>query len=103
MNYMRLAIAWVELICVCVLFWVTVLRFRKNPLAGTKRNHGWLIAGWIVYVLLRIFLVIHPFEFELRFFYIWSDWIKLPLLTALVTNTVRLIYRYKMERRQVES
>lgn len=102
LNNISLVIAWFELICISVLFWVTVLRFRKNPLARSRRNHGWLIAGWIVYVLLRIFLTIHPFEFELRVFYIWSDWIKLPLLTALVTNTIRLIYRYKLERKEIE-
>ena len=46
MNYMRLAFAWLELLCFVVMVAVTVLRFCRKPLPVSRKRVGLLVAGW---------------------------------------------------------
>lgn len=101
MNYTRLVFAWIELICINALMIFTVLRFHKKPLAATRRNLCLLIAGWIVLGLLFIPARFDSLSVIANILYIFTDWIRLPLLTALLTNTLRLL-RSRKEEQQIE-
>lgn len=96
MNYTRLVFAWIELICINAMMIVTILRFQKKPLAATRRNQYLLIGGWIVLGLLFIPTQFGPLSVISNIIYIFTDWIRLPLLTALITNTLRLWRRRKV-------
>lgn len=52
-NYTRLAIAWAELLVILVLLAVTVLRFRRLPLATGRATLIALAAGWLGFLLAR--------------------------------------------------
>lgn len=52
-NYARLAAAWVELAIILVLLAVTVLRFRRLPLATGRDTLIALAAGWLGFLLMR--------------------------------------------------
>lgn len=52
-NYARLAAAWVELAVILVLLAVTVLRFRRLPLATGRDALIALAAGWLGFWLVR--------------------------------------------------
>ena len=46
MNYMRLAIAWVQFAAMVLMTVWTVLAYRKMKLPATKKERKWLIVGW---------------------------------------------------------
>ena len=46
MNYMRLAIAWVQFAAMVLMTVWTVLAYRKMKLSATKKELKWLAAGW---------------------------------------------------------
>jgi len=90
MNYMRLAIAWAELLCFVVMLTVTVLRFRKKQLLMIRRNLGLLIAGWIVFALTFIRIPFDPLSAMGNIYYYFADWVRIFLLTLLLTCTFRI-------------
>ena len=47
MNYMRLAIAWVQFAAMVLMTVWTVLAYRKMKLPATKKEITWLAAGWL--------------------------------------------------------
>ena len=47
MNYMRLAIAWVQFAAMVLMTVWTVLAYRKMKLSATKKELKWLAAGWL--------------------------------------------------------
>ena len=47
MNYMRLAISWVQLLGMLVMIVCTVRSYRTLRLPATKKEGTWLIAGWL--------------------------------------------------------
>ena len=90
MNYMRLAIAWAELLCFVVMLTVTVLRFRKKQLLMTMRNLCLLIAGWMVFALTFIRIPFDPLSAMGNIYYYFADWVRIILLTTLLTCTFRI-------------
>ena len=46
MNYMRLAISWVQLLGMLVMIVWTVCSYRALKLSATKKEITWLAAGW---------------------------------------------------------
>ena len=95
MNYMRLAFAWVELICYVAIVVVTVMRFRKKPLSPTKKTYTLLVVGCVAFVLTYIPVTLGPFSAIARVHYIFFDWVRLVLLTLILTTAVRLLYSRK--------
>ena len=91
MNYMRLAFAWIELICINVLMIVTIIRFGKTPLVLSKRNLFLQAVEVVVFGLLFIPVKHDPLSTIANISYIFKDWIRMPLLTVLLTNTLRFI------------
>lgn len=91
MNYMRLAFAWIELICFIVMIVITVLRFQNNKLILNKRGKCLYAVGWAVFALLLI-----PFKLEAasalaRYIMLFLDWARVALFTSLAVTTMRLI------------
>lgn len=91
MNYLRLAFAWLEVVWAVTMVVITLRRFWKAPIVATKKTLVLLTAGWILFALLFIPLRMDPLSGMANVVYIFLDWIKLGLLTALILATVRLI------------
>ena len=98
MNYMRLAFAWVELTCYVVIVAVTVIRFRKKPLKLTKRTYTLLVVGCVALALTYIPVTLGPLSAIARVHYIFIDWVRLVLLTLILTTAARLLYLRKLNR-----
>ena len=95
MNYMRLAFAWIELICYVAIIVVTVMRFRKKPLVPTKKTYTLLAVGCIAFALTYIPVTLGPLSAIARVHYIFTDWIRLALLVPILTAVARLFYHRK--------
>lgn len=101
MNYTRLVFAWIELLCINVIMLVTVLRFRSKPLTFSRKNLCLLTAGWFLLGLLFLPVRFDPLSVTAQILYIFTDWVRLPLLTAMITNTLRL-WRSRKEEHQTK-
>lgn len=105
MNYMRLLIAWAGLLCFIALFVVTVLRFRKKPLAPTRKVVVALAVGWVICLLLHTPLPtmalfpLDPFSFAANFLFHLLDWIKIALFAVLAVFTARVICGWQESRK----
>lgn len=92
MNYIRLAIAWCQLLCALALLAVTVWRLGREPLERTWKNRQLFWGGWALFALLCL-----PFG---SWLYLWLgdrqiwlvqilrsllDLLKLALLAGLLT------------------
>lgn len=100
MNYLRLAFAWIELICYIAIIAVTVLRFRKKPLEPTKKTYTLLAVGCIALALTYIPVsmdTLGPFSTVARLYFIFSDWVRIALLTPILTTVARLLRDRKNE------
>jgi len=94
MNYLRLTFAWIELICYIAIIAVTVLRFRKKPLEPTKKTYTLLAVGCIALALTYIPVnmdTLGPFSTVARLYFIFSDWVRIALLTPILTTAARLL------------
>lgn len=90
MNYARLAVAWLEELYLIVMVAVTVLRFRKKPLALTRRGKWLYGAGWVAFAALFLPFPLDPLSGLTGIFYQLLDWTRVGLLTALVSVALRL-------------
>jgi len=88
MNYVRLIMAWVELVIMVLLPVITILRFRKKPLEKNKRNLWLLAAGWGVTALL-LWMPIGRGPFSNV--WILIDWLRLAVLVPVLTASVRYL------------
>lgn len=98
MNYMRLAFAWVELICYVAIVVVTVIRFRKKQLVPTKKTYALLAVGCVALALTYIPVTLGPLSAIAQVRYIFSDWVRLVLLTLILTTAARLLHLRKLNR-----
>lgn len=95
MNYMRLAFAWLELLCFVGLSVLTILRLQKTPLTWNKRSKCLYIGGWILLALLFIPVQIDVQSQLANVYYILTDWAKVGLFIALASATVSLIRTHR--------
>lgn len=83
MNYMRLAMAWVQLLCMVLLPGITLLCYRKVAVTLTSRNRVLLIGGWALLAVglvgSRLWLGGQGFAVRAAV----TDWGGLGLFTAL--------------------
>lgn len=98
MNYARLAFAWLEVICFVGMMAATILRFRKKPLTLTGPGKCLYIVGWILFALTFIPMQFAPLSGFSYVFYLFWDWIKVSLFTALLTATLRLLRTHRRSR-----
>lgn len=99
MNYVRLIIAWVMLLCALLLIAATAFCFRNDflTLIGWRRNC--FIGGWVLFALRCVMLPVlyalllqgtRPYQhYSLVNF--TADWATLFLLTVLLAATVRAL------------
>lgn len=90
MNYIRLAFAWIELICFIVMSVVTILRFSKVPLTFTKKQLILFILVLIAFVLLFIPVSI-PIPRLANIIFSLREWLRIALFITLLTTILRLI------------
>ena len=96
MNYVRLAIAWVQLLCILSMTLATVLTYRKQPLLLEGRARVRYILGWVglIAIALIMRLPLHQF-FTFGFDNFYSllygilDYARIILFTIQLTATVR--------------
>ena len=88
MNYVRLIMAWVELLFILLLIVITVLRFRKLPLERSKRTLWLLAAGWAV---LAILLWMPIGRGPYSNIWILVDWLRLAALVPVLTVSIRYL------------
>ena len=94
MNYMRLFIAWVQLLCTAGMTLATVLTYRRQPLVleGTAKTQ--FILGWAGLVAACLLMRL-PLYFNLGFDNFYSllhgllDYARIILFTLQLTKTVR--------------
>lgn len=91
MNYMRLAFAWVELICYVAIVAATVMRFRKKVLESTRGNIVSLVVYCVLFTLTYVPISPDPLSAFAQVIFIFKDWIRLVLLTIVLTNVARLL------------
>ena len=99
MNYLRLAFAWFELICYMTFVAVTVLRFRKKPLEPTKKTYTLLAVGCVALALTYIPVTMDtfgPLSTVTRLYFIFSDWVRIALITTILSAATRLYYSRKV-------
>lgn len=98
-NYMRLAIAWVQLIAMLAMFLVTFHSFRRVRIdLRVRRNLLALGGGWVLLAVLhmlkeRLYLLLYQdptvnFSLGVRFLLRAGDLLVLALLAVLLTATV---------------
>jgi len=94
MNYMRLIFAWVELLCFAAMAGVTVFRLGRRPLAPGPKVSRRLAAACAAlaasFLLPPLLGKLGTFSLFPRVSFLFTDWIRLALLTAILTAARRL-------------
>ena len=101
MNYTRLAFAWFELISYVAIISVTVMLLRKKPLNATKKTYTLLAVGCIALALTFIpisIVTLLSSTIAARLYSIFFDWIRIALLTPILTTAARMLYTRKLNR-----
>ena len=87
MNYLRLAIAWVQLLGTLLLMGLTVFSFRRGRLDLSRRQRGLLLGGWGVFLLAAVLVTRPVFARWFAVSLSMQDYLLLPLFTALLVLT----------------
>ena len=95
-NILRLAFAWVELLTFVAMITLTVYRLGKTPLEPSRKVKLWMIAGVVTLLVLSIPIQLDPLSWLPNAIRLTRDWIKIPVLTALLT-ALRRILRWRKE------
>lgn len=95
-NYLRVIFAWVELLTFVVMITLTVRRLGKAPLEPSGKVKLWMIAGVVTLLVLSIPVQLNPLSWLPNAIRLTRDWIKIPVLTALLT-ALRRILRWRKE------
>ncbi len=106
MNYMRLAIAWVQFFAMLVMIVCTMRSYRALKLPATKKEVTWLIVGWLAALVVLPLLMsygIMPLmpltysKFSPYFFInVLYSYVRLALVNVLLVRTLA-IWRVKRE------
>ena len=114
MNYMRLSIAWVQLLGMLVMIVCTARSYRTLKLPATKKEVTWLIVGWLAA------LVVLPFLMSYGIMPLWRDhlrsysnfspyffisvlysYVRLALINVLLVRTLA-VWRLKREEKKAK-
>ena len=114
MNYMRLAIAWMQFFAMLVMIVCTVRSYRTLKLSATKKEVTWLIAGWLAALVVLPLLMrygimplwrdnLHSYSyFSLDFFInILCSYVRLVLVNVLLVRTLA-VWRVKREEKKAD-
>ena len=102
MNYMRLAIGWIQFLVLLILTCITLVKFRHKPYPIQDKTKLCIISSWIIAVLSQITLFLMPIIrvlshtsihsiniTNMRFTYIFIDWIGIVAFQYALVNTIR--------------
>lgn len=111
MNYMRLAIAWIQVAYILTLIIVTIIRLKKGQFQSTSKNRNILVAGWMILIAIvvstQIVSIINLLGEAVGFSNLGLtamlilaliDWIKFGLFTVLIIFTIRYFRAKKLEK-----
>lgn len=105
MNYMRLAVGWIQFLVLLLFICITIVKFRNTPYFIQDKTKLRIISSWILVVLLQstLFLIhiiiralflssIHALNGTLiRLTIVFIDWISIIAFTYALVNTI--LYR----------
>ena len=112
MNYARLAISWVQLLGMLVMIVCTVRSYRTLRLPATKKEGTWLIAGWLIALVVLPLLMSYG-VMPLRNFNNYSNfspyffitvlysYVRLALINVLLVRSLA-VWRLKREEKKAE-
>ncbi len=100
-------IGWILCFTMAVLTWITIVRFKNNPLELNCKTKRLLCAGLAIAILIKIMQLILPYTAYYSYFlahiidlslvhtlvYGLLDWLKIGIVIALIVNFAR--YRWK--------
>ena len=114
MNYMRLAIAWVQFLGMVLMTVCTVCSYRTLKLPATKKEVTWLIAGWLAALVVLPLLMsygvmplwrdaMHNYSNFSPYFFInvLYNYVRLALVNILLVRTLA-VWRLKQEEKKAE-
>ncbi len=114
MNYMRLAIAWVQFLGMVLMTVCTVCSYRTLKLPATKKEVTWLIAGWLAALVVLPLLMsygvmplwrdaMHNYSNFSPYFFInvLYNYVRLALVNILLVRTLA-VWRLKREEKKAE-
>lgn len=112
MNYMRLAIAWVQFFAMLVMIVCTMRSYRALKLSATKKEVTWLITGWLTALVVLPLLMsygimplwrdnLHNYSNFSPYFFIniLYSYVRLALVNVLLVRTLA-IWRVKREEKK---
>ncbi len=112
MNYVRLAIVWVQLFSMLAMIVCTVRSYRTLKLPATKKEVTWLVVGWlaalVVLPLLMSYGVMPLWRDNLQgyssfsphfFLNVLYSYVRLALVNALLVRTLA-VWRVKREEKK---
>ena len=112
MNYMRLAIAWMQFFAMLVMIVCTVRSYRTLKLSATKKEVTWLIAGWLAALVVLPLLMsygvmplwrdnLHNYSNFSPYFFIniLYSYVRLALVNVLLVRTLA-VWRVKREEKK---
>lgn len=88
MNYIRLIVAWVQLLCMISLIIITIFSFRKTQLNLTPAKRNLLVGGWVLLAVMGISFFFLAKERWFAYSVTISDWTQLILFTTLLVITI---------------
>ena len=114
MNYMRLAIAWMQFFAMLVMIVCTVRSYRTLKLSATKKEVTWLIAGWLAALVVLPLLMsygvmplwrdnLHNYSSFSPYFFIniLYGYVRLALVNVLLVRTLA-VWRMKREEKKAD-
>ncbi len=100
MNYVRLAIAWGQALCLLVMLLCTLRSYRTLMLSGSKKQLVWLAVGWLMFfavgyaqsVWIRWIAANYTYALEPMYYVAHHllDFIRIGLFAVLLVLTVAL-------------
>lgn len=114
MNYMRLAIAWMQFFAMLVMIVCTVRSYRTLKLPATKKEVTWLIVGWLAALVVLPLLMrygvmplwrdnLHNYSNFSPYFFIniLYGYVRLTLVNVLLVRTLA-VWRMKREEKKAD-
>lgn len=98
MNYVRLAIGWGLLLCMVLLFAVTLFYFRKTHFKLIGKTRTLYVAGWALLAFIRAGILLWGNRSIPGFLSMGIDWVPLGLFMALMVVTLGLVRQRKADR-----
>lgn len=103
MNYVRLAIGWVQFLVMLILIFVTVRRFKDLQVPIDEKSRNKMICLWVAFAVIYAVMAIYPRIWTNYLAYVVSmgmaftimntilDWCRLIVFTIALCFTIRYV------------